>query len=371
MGVNQISFGKNIAIRTSSEGLLGPIRSLKTVLLASLIFLLFAPLSWSQSSSFEDPKPVPVLSGGAGFITAFEGGEPHLEPLLAPVLLLPLGDRWLIESRAEFESDMVQLPGGNSFHGKIEKHVQYAQLDFIANPYLTVTAGRFLLPFGIFNERLYPVWVRNLQTDPLIFPIATGPSGAGTGGMLRGGFKATSHINFNYAAYFSTLDTNSPVDSDRLAGIRAGIFLPHRRLEIGGSFQHLLQDVRTNSFGFHGEWQPLAIPLDLRAEYARAANGSGYWIESAYRLSQIPFWQHGLRHAQVVARMQQFFADDLPNDSLPSAKTNFFEFGTNYYFIDGFRATASYGRQISDVDTKNIWTIGLTYRFAFPLGPGT
>src|SRR5262249_16837225 len=125
------------------------------------------------------------------------------------------------------------------------------------------------------------------------------------------------------------------------------------------------------SFGFHGEWQPFAIPVDLRAEYARSANGSGYWIESAYRLNQIPFWQRGLRHSQIVSRLQQFFVGDLPDDSLPPARDNFFCIGIHYYFIEGFRATASYGRQISDVDTKNIWTIGLTYRFAFPLGPGT
>jgi len=31
------------------------------------------------------------------------------------------------------------------------------------------------------------VWIRNLQTDPLILPIGIGPSNASTGGMLRGG----------------------------------------------------------------------------------------------------------------------------------------------------------------------------------------
>ena len=76
---------------------------------------------------------------------------------------------------------MVQEPGRSGFHGPVEKEVDYAQVDFIANPYLTVTVGRFLTPFGIYNERLYPVWIRNLQSDPLILPIGTGPSNASTG----------------------------------------------------------------------------------------------------------------------------------------------------------------------------------------------
>jgi len=75
--------------------------------------------------------------------------------------------------------------------------VDYLQVDYIANPYVTITVGRYLTPFGVYNERLYPVWIRDLQSDPLILPISTGPSGAGTGAMLRGGFKATPKMEIN------------------------------------------------------------------------------------------------------------------------------------------------------------------------------
>jgi hypothetical protein len=113
-------------------------------------------------------------------------------------------------------------PGSDSFHGYVQKEVDYLQLDYIANPYLTVTVGRYLTPFGIFNERLYPIFIRDLQSDPLILPIATGPSGAGTGAMLRGGFPLRRKINLNQAAYFSALSTLSPVDSNRAADGRVG-----------------------------------------------------------------------------------------------------------------------------------------------------
>ena len=323
----------------------------------------------AQSPQSEDVKPVPLLTGSAGFITTFDGGEPHLGPIVSSIVLLPLGPRWLFETRATFESDMVQEPGLSGFHGMVRKEVDYAQLDFIASPYLTVTVGRFLTPFGIFNERLYPVWIRNLQTDPLILPIGIGPSNASMGAMLRGGFKAHPQFNINYAVYFSALSTANPVNSDRFAGGRAGVFVPKARLEIGVSFQHLLQEERSNSFGFHAIWQPMALPLDVRAEYAHAKRGSGYWVESAYRLGQLRFLQNEMRRTQLVARVQQFIAGVLPSDSLPSVNTKQFECGLNYYFVDGLKATSSYGRQFSADGNKNVWTLGLTYRYVLPLGP--
>ena len=305
-----------------------------------------------------------------GFATQFQGGQPNLDPLVSPILLLPLGDHWLIESRDTFESDFAQAPGSSAFHGSVEKEVDYAQIDYIANPYITLTFGRYLTPFGIFNERLYPIWIRDLQSDPLILPIATGPSGAGTGAMVRGGFPVSRKVNINYAAYFSAAITESPVDSYRNAGGRIGIYLPGPRLEVGGSFQHLLQNDRSNAFGFHFAWQPSAVPLDLRSEYARSSQGTGYWVESAYRLSQIPKATEQFQKIQLVARMQQYFPGSVPNDDLPGASTQQFEFGVNYYFRDDLRAVSSYGRQFSSAGNENIWTVGITYRFVLPLGPG-
>lgn len=341
---------------------------------ALLLALGIARASRAQSSgtALDTPKPVPVFSAGMGLITPFEGGQPHLDPLIAPVILVPLGDRWLVESRATFESDLSTPPGSSTFHGEVEKEVDYLQLDYIANRYLTVTVGRYLTPFGIYNERLYPIWVRDLQSDPLILPLGTGPSGAGTGAMARGGFSLSTRVNLNYAAYFSALSTVSRLDSNRVAGGRVGLFFPGPRLEIGTSFQHLLQDDRSNAFGFHFEWQPPAIPLDIRSEYARSSQGSGYWIEPAYRLSQITRGQNFFSRVQVVARMQQFFlgAGPVLSEDAPSVDTKEIELGLNYYFRSDLRAVSSYGRQFNSKGNENVWTVGLTYRFVLPIGHG-
>lgn len=350
-------------------------------LFAVIAAFLAAPVVHSQSTT-PDPEstpdadsetisPVPIFSAGVAYNSFFDGGVQNVHPLVSPVTLIPFGQNWLIESRETFEINLAPVPGESGYKGALQKEVDYLQVDYIANPYMTVTVGRFITPFGIFNERLYPVWIRDLQTDPLILPISTGPSGAGTGAMVRGGFDATSGIEINYATYFSTLSTDTPLDSERMAGMRAGIFLTGPRLELGGSFQHLLQGDRSNAFGFHTAWQPRPLPLDIRAEYARADTGSGYWVESAYRLSQVPVWRDELRHVQVVGRMQQYFTGVVPDGNLPTVNTRLFEFGLNYYFRDDLRFVSSYGRQFApEGGNMNIWNVGLTYRFVLPVGHG-
>jgi len=353
----------------SSEGSWRALCARVLVLAAVMATLSVCRAGAQSDSNFDDVKPVPILTGSTGFISNFTGGQPDLHPILTPLVLVPIGRQWLFETRATFETDMVQLPGRSGFHGgTVQKEVEYAELDYIANPYMTVTVGRFLTPFGIFNERLYPVWIRNLQSDPLILPIGIGPSNASTGAMIRGGFKAHPKFNVNYAVYFSALSTVSHLDSDRFAGGRAGIFVPLARLEVGGSFQHGLQDARSNAFGFHFFWQPPALPLDIRSEYARSIQGSGYWAEAAYRLSQIPFHQNEFRRTQVVARMQQYFVGENAAEALRPANTKVFEFGLNYYFMDGLKASTNYGRQFGDAGDANVWTMALTYRFVVPLG---
>jgi hypothetical protein len=319
----------------------------------------------------DQERPVPILSGSAGFLTNVTGGQNQLNPQFNPVLLLPLGERWLVESRGEFEGDFQRPAGGGPYQGPVDKHLDYLQVDFIANPHVTITMGRFLTPFGIFNERLYPIWIRALQPDPLILPLGTASS---DGAMLRGGFSVSPKANLNYALYVSatTIEVGG-VESERHVGGRMGFFFPGPRLEVGGSWQKALEEDRKNAFGFHLGWQPAKVPLNLRSEYARSIQGSGYWVEGAYRLSQAHFWQRAMRRTEVVGRMQQFFHGQIDDDEaeeygVPGTNTREADFGVNYFLRDGLKGVASYGRQFSSEGNFNLWTVGVAYRFLLPLG---
>jgi hypothetical protein len=340
---------------------------LAALCLSACLSTSLSTLTLAQAPDVSGTSTVPIVSGGVAFVPFVQGGKTTLVSIISPVVLVPFGDNWLIESRGAFEGDFTRQDGTGPFGGKIHKSLEYLQVDYIANPYLTFTAGRFLTPFGIYNERLYPVWIRNLQADPLILPLEQNSS---NGAMLRGGFSAAHNLNLNYAAYFSTLSTNETLMSDRQVGGRLGAFFPNQRVEIGFSLQHLLQQNHANRFGAHFEWQHRSLPLDIRSEFADTESGRGYWIEPALRLNTVS--QAKLfTHTQLVARFQQFFTKPgATNDNVPGANTREPEFGLNYYFMDGLRATASYGRQFSSEGNANIWTAGMTYRFAFPLGRG-
>lgn len=341
------------------------------IALSISLFLSLIILVGSVTAQTPDEKPVPILTGSFGAFSFVTGGQNLIDTQINPILLVPLGDRWLIESRAEFEGQFQRPPGGGPYGGPVNKHVDYAQVDYIASPYLTITAGRFLTPFGIFNERLYPVWIRFLQPDPLILPINTAPS---DGAMLRGGFTVSPKANMNYAAYVSATSIGiSSVDAERHVGGRMGFFFPGPRLEVGGSWQRTLQDDRKNAFGFHMGWQPTKAPLSVRAEFARSFEGSGYWVEGAYRLSQAHFWQKAMRRTEIVGRAQQFYVGAIGADGdaalgLPSANTRQGEVGINYFLQDGLKAVASYGRGFSPAGNFNQWTYGIAYRFLIPLG---
>jgi hypothetical protein len=315
-------------------------------------------------------KPVPILTGSTAYFTRVTAGVVQDAPSVSPLLLYPMGDKWLVEAKGSYSDTFAKNSAGD-YAGTISYGLVNAQVDYIANRYVTVVGGRFTTPFGMYGERLAPNWIKALQTSPMTSSMISGSS---LGGMLRGGFPAgTEKVNFNYAAYFSSNNTNHIVATDRSTGARFSLFLPGPRFEIGASFQQVLQMDHAHSFGIHSEWQPNRLPITFRSEFVKQSGtkGTGYWIESVYRLNQIP----PLRRLELVGRGQQFIRD--PNLTAAAAKklgalgrdTNEGDAGVNYYLRNDVRASASYGRQFAVGKDANLWVIGLVYRFVMPLGP--
>ena len=332
-------------------------------LLGGVLFIVVCSVTlWSQDA--------PVISGGAAWVTTKSGDATFHQPILSPVLALPLGSKLLVEARGDlrwliarenFTSGSYQ----STFFGTLE----YLQLDYLVHPNLTITAGRFLTPFGIYNERLTPVWIRNLQEVPIIFTIGTRTTGSSDGVMLRGA-KGNDDVQINYTTYFSASSTVNKFESARSAGFRLGTFLPQSRVELGLSYQRFLQSQHFDSYGAHFAWQPWSAPVDLKAEYAHAPGGHGYWIEAALRDTSLS-GESILRHLQPVARVQQFWRiKPFAGDSLPGVDTQQLDLGLNVLLPKEVRLTGSYGRRFTDAVDQNNWNIGVTYRFLFPLTLG-
>jgi hypothetical protein len=314
----------------------------------------------------------PILSGAVQFLSTTNAGATTFQPILAPVLVVPIGQHWLVESRADVQGYFARQNGTTGpYQGQFVATLDYLQLDYIANPHLTVSVGRFLTPFNIYDERFTAIWIRNLQDPPIIFPIGTRTSGSSNGAMLRGVVAARKAWELNYTAYFSVLTTTENLQSGRAAGGRMGMFLPGSGIEFGVSYQRFLQNGDYNAAGTYFTWQPPQIPLDVRAEYAHSPSGQGYWLEGAYRIAKKRGDSSWLGRLQTVARVQQFFKGvPAPQDFLPSVDANRFDFGINYYLPHDLRLNGSYGRLYSSAGNANIWNAQITYRFLFPALPG-
>jgi hypothetical protein len=335
------------------------------VLLASMLIL--SALSGASAQS-----DIPILSGGAGFFSATQGKNTFFQPVIAPVLVVPLGEKWLVESRADLRGFISRENGTTGpYQGQFLSTLEYLQLDYNANSRLTITAGRFLTPFGIFNERISAIWINKFQDAPAMAAIGTA-GGYSDGFMLRGALISNDRYVVNYTSYFSTLSTVNKFESERTFGGRLGVFIPSLGLEVGTSYQRKLQDRRMNSFGTHLSWTPSDLPVEVKGEWAHSLSGHGYWIQGGYRLSQLGGSNSAIGRLEPVFRMQQFFRSRLiAGDSLPSTNVRRPEFGLNYYLPQEIRLNASYGRQfISQSTDVNVWEFGITYRFLVPLWPG-
>jgi hypothetical protein len=336
------------------------------------VLLIVLVLVWAATASVAHAQSdVPIFSGALAFQGTSSGGATSFTPIIVPVFVAPLGDKFVVEARGEIQGFIARDNGTTGpYSGQFFASFDYAQLDYIANSHVTITVGRFLTPFNIYNER-FPLWVANLVDTPIIYTIGTRTSGSSNGGMIRGVAIDNPNWKLNYTAYASAATTVENLQAGRTVGGRAGVFVPQAGLEVGASYQRFLQNGDSNIAGMYFAWQPPPIPLDVRAEYAHSPAGQGYWLEGAYRIAPNRDMDTWLSRLQVVGRVQQYFhGNPTPIDSVPSVNVNQFDVGLNYWFPRNVRLNGSYGRQYSTQGNFNVWNFEVVYRFLFPAWPG-
>jgi hypothetical protein len=221
-----------------------------------------------------------ITSEGATELN-FSGGS------IAPILMYRQSDRLFFE--AEFEGEFED----GEFHWGME----YADMSFVLNKYMTVRAGKFLLPFGTFMEKLHPAWINRMATRPLGFGHDGIAPSSDVGVELRGAFFA-GPLKLNYQAYAINgpqlkVGTEEPEEAgmlkfgyfkdnnkDKAFGGRLGIYpFPNSMLEVGvsgltgkvGDEGSVYEKVRANMFALDLSFVRI-VPflksvIDLKAQY--------------------------------------------------------------------------------------------------------
>ena len=169
----------------------------------------------------------------------------------APIFLFKHSEKLIFEAELEFVLENNDLEIG----------LEYANVMYVANDYLTIRAGKFLLPFGTFMERLHPSWVNRLPTKPLGFGHDGIAPSSGVGVELRGAINLGGP-RLNYSIY----STNGPRLKDgSVESAEAGMLL----------FSNFEDNNNTKAFGGRLGLLPFADSSTEIGFSAYSTNGTG------------------------------------------------------------------------------------------------
>jgi hypothetical protein len=320
-----------------------------------------------------------IVAGDAGIgFTSQEGSKSTFGAGIAPLILWQLSDRLLVEAGFDIGVDN----GGAGGSGETTFDLKIADLSYIVNDYVTLGAGLFVVPFGVYHNHFDPPWINQLPDDPLPFGDNGIAPGSAIGVFGEGAVPVGSTV-LNYAVYVSNgprLITDDPSAAGSLAfdnyadnnnaktyGGRLG-FRPFPALEFGYSMQYgqvgLGSDRNVGAFlqsvdaEYRRDFDCLRGQLDLRAElvlshvdgvtYGVTAspafgplnfsnNRNGGYVQLAYRpwMVQTPF----VRKLQLVGRYDWL---NTPLDAPGGDRENRWTVGLNYWLQPNVVLKAAY-----------------------------
>ena len=273
-----------------------------------------------------------------------------------PIFLGMLGDNLFAQAEIEYE------------HGGSEVELEYATLAYFLNDYVTLEGGKFIVPFGEFNERLHPSWINKFPGRPIVFDEVLPGTWSEVGAQVHGAVGLNKFlgvarpVDAEYSVYLvnglegaagaslRNLTGNDTNNDDNIAiGGRTGLrVLPWGNVGISGYHGAYTTDGNLDiSMGGVDAAVFLTDLLELRGEYiytwqemvAREnLRKKGWYLQAAYSLSDLANWlsdvpgsQH-LGKAEIVTRYSQ------ANLETTSGTNNQHEvgLGLNYYVKPSF-----------------------------------
>ena len=242
---------------------------------------------------------------------------------LSPIFLFQFQDRVLFEAEFEFE-----LEGGVT-----ETGLEYAQVDFMATDNLTLVGGKFLVPFGVFGDRIHPTWINKFPSAPPIYGHHVATFGTepllpivGDLGVMARGVVNPGRFNIGLNIYavqgpsiegdpaeeipeLEFLSSSEDVNTDKMMGGRLDIALPPWA-ELNVSFfngdyddQNVLDftgwniagELRNAGFEFRGEYVQTRQEIEETSGFPTFVR-HGLYAQAAYRVGT---WEPVVRWTQV------------------------------------------------------------------------
>ncbi len=271
-----------------------------------------------------------------------------------PIFLWRINDDIFFEAEAEFELE----------DGETNVALEFAQISYLLNDYVTLSAGKFMNPANYFIERLEPVWINKLPDQPLSIAGTNRIQGkTQLGAQVRGAIPlemvGLDSGRLGYAFFASngselkddgSLNHKnfSDIDNNKLVGGRVGL-VPWPGFEIGYGFEvGGVRDPLNNSLditthiadaNYVRTSSMIGGRIDLRAQWAwrkidrsRAAGlnfnnkVNGGYGQIAYRPSLLNLkWVKNLETVFRYERMNQPAGSRFYDENRYTA-------GLNYYF---------------------------------------
>lgn len=346
--------------------------------------------------------------GTAGWRTEQDGVNSFFGSL-SPLLLFQFSERFLFEAELEFEIE----------DGATRTGLEYAQIDFFLNDNLTLVAGKFLVPFGVFGERLHPTWINLFATNPPFYGHGGGtlepllPIMADFGGMIRGAwslgagrsvivsgfvtqgpFAEADHGEQDEGGHdeaaegameetggvaprvgFSFGETTTDLTNDKMVGARAGLVLaPAFEVDVSGL---------TGAFNEEGSrLSALNLAVEIRRgtfEVRGEVFGMWYDVEVEEPPSQEGVEQHGEAvvastggyYLQIARRMGNWqpvlrWAHALDVEAAGLAPTRGYQqlgIGVDYWFSPAIALMAGYEFNGIDRDAPNRLVVHWSFGF--------
>ena len=94
------------------------------------LFILISHAVQAQDDDFrvDSFKAVPILTGSTAYFTRVTAGQYQDAPSVSPLLLLPMGDKWLLEAKGSY-SDTFSKNAQGDYNGKLARRTYVLKIN--------------------------------------------------------------------------------------------------------------------------------------------------------------------------------------------------------------------------------------------------